>query len=143
VLSLVFHAGKKWWFNLYKNTLLMAKVNAWLLYRFVNKELPTSHIEFLRSVAISLMNSEDVVSSGSDESSEDEGGAPSQRFGRRAPVPEKVRYNGKGHYPEKLNSRLRCAMCMKLCNLSCAACSKAIRRFLPLHVDCFSDYHSQ
>ena len=105
-----------------------------------------SHIEFLRSVATSLMSSpvNPQVEEAEVVQADNEATPVAIKRGPRGKVPEEFRFDAsKQHFLEKLVSRLRCAVCQQLCSFKCGACSNVLGQPLPLHTECCVVYHSK
>ena len=83
--------SKKWWWVLFTHMLNTCIVNAWRLYLLANQEDPTDLLNFMRHVTRHYLRIQ-------------EGDA--QRAATSAAVPQSIREEPWGHFPQKLSNRL-------------------------------------
>ena len=108
--------SKKWYWRIINNFIEVSLHNAWRVHQQVDGEL--SFLAFLREVATSWMKSQTVNSNRT---------RPSHK------PQESIRRTGR-HYISK-GSQRRCRVCKKNSKFSCDRCE------VPLHIECFAEYH--
>lgn len=120
--------GKKWWWPLFINCLSSSAVNAWKLYRRMNKEkIPL--LDFLSDIVRQLVkiDATEVTQS-------------NLTRGRTSkPLSEEFRYDHIGHYiiRHEANRRNRCRICSNNTLYLCLKCK------CHLHPECFLIYHTR
>lgn len=113
--------GKKWWYNLFINSINTLCVASWKMYNYLHPDSPISHIEFVRQVTVSLLKSQKV---------------PRSRLGGpTARVVTEVQKDQTGHFLVSA-SQGRCALCKSNTRKMCEKCRKR------LHINCFLTYHT-
>ena len=113
--------SKKWWWNLFSNGLNMAVVAAFRFYQYLYPGDGTTHLNFRRNVAASLLKAR----------------PHRQRLGGpTAPVPGSIRLDGVNHFL-KTYQQGRCVVCQSNTRLHCIKCRKC------LHKLCSEMYHAK
>lgn len=110
--------SRKWYWPIVKNFIEVSLFNSWRIHQEVGGKL--SYLQFIRSVASVLLKQ-----------SPRENTVP---LGRAAPVTRELRNVGQ-HWPQTKQPQRRCRYCKKNTTCACETCS------VPLHVECFKDYH--
>lgn len=113
--------SRKWWWNLFAHTINLAIVASFRFYCLVNEATQTSHLEFRREVARSLVKAEV---------------ARQRPGGPSAPPVKAARYDGINHILQATQQG-RCVLCQKNTRLSCQKCEKR------LHKNCSVLYHTR
>lgn len=109
--------GKKWWWPLFINTIDSTLINAWKLYKTVNKN-NIAQLNFKSYIAVRLLKTREHVS-------------------RELPLvpPREIRIDSSGHVISRTDSRRRCRVCKSQTIYICERCK------VYLHADCFRQYH--
>ena len=117
--------GKKWYWPLIINTINIAFVYSWRIYRIISGEVFSQKDFRRRVVSIMIRRSASQIL--------DVRSRPARAF----KVADEIRLDGIGHYPSPASVR-RCAICKKNCRNSCGKCSQS------LHVNmCFQLFHEK
>lgn len=112
--------GKKWWWVIFTYMLDLSVANAWRLHLLTAEE-KMDQLQFRRSISRTYLRSE-------------------KSDGRRrnpSSVVSCMRLDNIGHFPQKLISQLRCALCHKKARWECKKCTKT----LCIEKGCFEKYH--
>ena len=123
--------SRKWWWPLFAFTLEVAIQNAWILYRLTPAagERPLDFLAFRREVCAVYFGRHSVRANL---------GRPHVRVGpldRR--IPPEVRFDGAGHFIDRINTQRRCAECGGKATRVCTKCD------VGLHDRCFVAFHTQ
>jgi DNA excision repair protein ERCC-6 len=114
--------GKKWWFVLFTYLVDMAMINAWKLHVLGRKD----HMDLLNFrrhvVRYYLLKFKEKL----------------QIFPKSASIPLGLNHDEHGHFPQKLQKRLRCVCCHKRGIWKCKKCEKT----LCIEKNCFENFHT-
>lgn len=114
--------GKKWWWNLFVNAIMVASVAAWRIHCHLHGREALSHLAFLRDVTICLAKKEKDLRVG-------------KRGGKISKNSITAQKDGVGHY--LIDSvQGRCRQCGKNCRKQCGKCFNT-----KLHIHCFEIFH--
>ena len=114
--------GKKWWWNLFVNAIMVASVAAWRLHCHLHGKEHLSHVAFLRDVTVCLAKKEKDLRDG-------------KRGGKVSKNSMAAHKDGVGHYLID-SAQGRCRQCGKNCRKQCCKCFNT-----KLHIHCFELYH--
>lgn len=112
--------GKKWWWVLFTYMLDLAMTNAWKLYLTSGQKM--TQLEFTRCIVRHYLLK-----------------ANSNSRRRKPTIPESVRLDSVGHFPQKLEKPLRCVVCHSRIRWACKKCKNT----LCIERNCFELYHTQ
>jgi len=113
--------GKKWWWNLFVNAIMVASVAAWRVHYHLHGKDALSHLAFLRDVTVCLAKKGKHVRIG--------GG------GKISPNCLTAQRDGVDHYLID-SEQGRCRQCGKNCRKRCSKCYNT-----KLHIHCFERFH--
>lgn len=113
---------KKWWWVLFTYMLDLAMTNAWKVYLLVSNN-KISQLEFTRYIVRHYLLRPNN----------------NRKRPRQSSVPESVRLDSIGHFPQRIAKPLRCVVCHARIRWSCKKC----RNTLCVEKNCFETYHSQ
>lgn len=111
--------SKKWWWNLFANSINLSIVAAFKFYCVINNKSNISHLVFRREIARALVKSENIRL---------------RTGGPTAPTSTAVRYDGVNHILISWKQG-RCIACGNNTRLYCEKCEKR------LHKSCSKSYH--
>ena len=111
--------SKKWWWNLFANSINLSIVAAFKFYCVINNKSNISHLVFRREIARALVKSENIRL---------------RTGGPTAPTSTAVRYDGANHILLSCKQG-RCIVCGNNTRLFCEKCEKR------LHKSCSKSYH--
>ena len=114
--------GKKWWWNLFVNAIMISSVAAWRLHCHLHGKEALSHLAFLRDVTVCLAKKEKDL-------------RIEKRGGRISQNSIAVQKDGVGHYLID-SAQGRCRQCGKNCRKQCSKCFNT-----KLHIHCFELFH--
>lgn len=116
--------NKRWYYPIFRFCLNGAVVNAWLLYRHLDKEM--SLVEFTRRIVIAVLSTPAI---------EKPRGVRPKNYKQ---VLHEVRYDNTGHLVNSTKKQRKCAQCKKCTTFECIKCN------VGLHPKaCFVLYHTK
>ena len=140
---------KRWYQKIFLYLVDIAKVNAWLLYRWHYKQYEDARKNQKSSLVFSSEIAEALTHSNKLKACSSRGRPPKRRSTEpvarvkkpTVPLPiNDVRYDQVGHWPEMPENKSRCRLCDLTCRVTCKKCN--VYLCLLEYRNCLYDFHN-